>query len=66
MKKASGYRLHIEATETAIKFRTMAEVRAEQKKLAKQYQKTFDQIDAISYIVTEEEYQSMVAQQELV
>ena len=54
-----GYRLHIEATETApVAFRNMAEVRAEQHRLAKEYDRTFAQIDAMSYIETEENYQS--------
>jgi len=58
----SGYRLHIEANETApTAFRSMAEVRAEQRRLAKEYGRTFAQIEAMSYVVTEEEYQAELA-----
>lgn len=61
MKK--GYRLHIEATETEpTAFRTMAEVRAEQRRLATEYDRTFAQIDAMSYIITEAEYQAELAE----
>lgn len=61
MEKATGYRLHIEADETEpVAYRTMAEVRAEQHRLAKEYDRTFAQIDAMSYIVTEEEYQNCI------
>ena len=61
MKK--GYRLHIaESNSEPTAFRSMAEVRAEQRRLAKKYYRTFAQIDAMSYIVTEEEYQSELAE----
>jgi len=61
MKK--GYRLHIEATETEpTAFRSMAEVRTEQRQLAREYDRTFAQIDAMSYIVTEEGYQAEIAE----
>ena len=59
----NGYRLHIESTETEPNaFRSMAEVRAEQRILAKKFDRTFAQIDAMSYIVTEEEYQAELAE----
>ena len=54
-----GYRLHIESDEAEpTAFRTMAEVRAERRKLAKEYGRSFAQIEAMSYILTEEEYQT--------
>jgi hypothetical protein len=61
--QATGYRLHIEADETEpTAFRSMAEVRTDQRRLAKEYDRTFAQIDAMSYIVTEEEYQAELAE----
>ena len=63
MKKVTGYRLHIEATETEpTSFRSMAEVRAEQRRLAKECDRTFAQIAAMSYIITEEDYQAELAE----
>jgi hypothetical protein len=57
------YRLHIEGDSSeATAFRTMAELRAEQRRFAKEYDRTFAQIDAMSYVVTEEEYQAELAE----
>ena len=54
-----GYRLHIESDETEpTAFATMAEVRAEQRRLAKEYGRSFAQIEAMSYIIDEQEYQN--------
>ena len=54
-----GYRLHIESDETEpTAFATMAEVRAEQRRLAKEYGRSFAQIEAMSYVIGEEEYQT--------
>lgn len=62
MKK--GYRLHIEADESEpLAFADMAELRAHQKDLAKEYGRTFAQIERMSYIVTEDEYQKEIAMQ---
>jgi hypothetical protein len=61
MKK--GYRLHIEAMTTEpTRFESMADVRVEQRRLARKYSRTLKEIDAISYIVTEEEYQAEQAE----
>jgi len=63
MKKVTGYRLHIEADESEpAAFRNLAEVRAQQRRLAKEYDQTFAQIDAMSYILTEAEYQAELAE----
>ena len=62
MKKFTGYRLHIEAQDgEPTAFRTMAEVRAEQIALAKEYDRTVAEIKSISHIITEEEYQADLA-----
>lgn len=58
MKKAKGYRLHIEGCDTEpTAFRSMAEVKAEQRALAKEYKQAFKEIEKVSYVVTEAEYQ---------
>ena len=54
-----GYRLHIEGVETEpTAFATMALLRAEQRRLAKEYGRSFAQIEAMSYIIDEQEYQN--------
>jgi len=55
----NGYRLHIEGVETEpTAFATMALLRAEQRRLAKEYGRSFAQIEAMSYIIDEQEYQN--------
>lgn len=55
----TGYRLHIEGDDCeATAYQNMADVRAEQRRMAKEFGRTYAEIDAISYIVTEAEYQA--------
>ena len=54
----TGYRLHIEATETEpTHHETMAEVHTEQRRLAKEYGRTYQDVVAMSYVMSEAEYQ---------
>ena len=56
----NGYRLHIEGrSEEPIAFRNMKEVRKEQKSLAREYGRTIKEIDAMSYIMTEETFSGL-------
>ena len=49
-----GYRLHIEGDDSEpTDFRTMAEVRAEQRAIAKEFGLTVEQVEEMSYVVTE-------------
>ena len=57
-----GYRLHIESDEAEpTAFATMALLRAEQRLIAKECDRTVAQIEAMSYVLTEEEYQTDLA-----
>lgn len=58
MKKTKGYRLHFEGSDAEPEACcSMKSVRQSQRDAAKKYKQTFKEIEKISYIVTEEEYQ---------
>lgn len=63
----NGYRLHIE-TETgeAVSCDTMRDVRRDQKMLSMAYNMTLEEVEKISYIVTEEEYQRKLLEKQMI
>jgi hypothetical protein len=62
---STGYRLHIEGVDAEpTAHATMESVHAEQRRLARQYGRTAHQIEALSYIITEAEYQAERAEAE--
>lgn len=61
---STGYRLHIEAdTAEATAHATMASLRAHQQDLARRYERTIAEIEAMSYVVTEADYQTERAEE---
>jgi len=59
----TGYRLHIEGTEAYdAYYRTMADLKAEQRSIARESDYTIAEVEAMSYVVTEDEYRAELAQ----
>jgi len=59
----TGYRLHIEGTEAEdAYYRTMADLRDMQRSIARESDLTIAEVEAMSYVVTEDEYQAELAQ----
>lgn len=60
---STWYRLHIEGdTAEPTRFATMGQIRTEQRRLAREYGRTIAEIEAMSYIVTEDEYRAEQAE----
>jgi len=60
-----GYRLHIEGTEAEdAYYRTMADLRDMQRTLARESDYTIAEVEAMSYVVTEDEYRAELAERE--
>ena len=63
--KKTGYRLHIEATTTEpIAYKTLSEVYAAQKVIAKKAGRAIKEIKEMSYVLTEKEYQAWKAEKD--